>query len=129
MKKNEKIDIVGEEENNITFDFSQLIELADGDNVFLTELVEDIIVHMDQSIDKLSLYFDQNNIQDLEATAHKLKSTLQLLGQNNLLEQVGQIEKLSHFNTLEKVPELIIDAQKLKQQLITQCKQLLSELN
>jgi signal transduction histidine kinase/DNA-binding NarL/FixJ family response regulator len=81
------------EDKNASLDLSLLIEKADGDNDYMKEIMQTYVDEMPVYLKELLDIYDKNNIKQLAAQAHKMKSPAALLGANKLKQALMEIEK------------------------------------
>jgi len=93
-------------------DLSLLIEKADGDTEYMKEIIQSYIDEMPNYLNELVAAFDQNNIKQLAAQAHKMKSPAALLGANKLKQVLAEIEKNGLENNKNVDYKMLVDQAK-----------------
>lgn len=93
----------------LTVDLTFLNEISDGDQDFITDVLQTFLVEMPKDMAQLQLAIDQQQTVEIGKIAHKTKSTLQTLGLHELKELAYSIEQRAKKGV--KPSELIHDAQ------------------
>lgn len=69
-----------------------LIDLTNGDENFIREMLGIFIKNTPESIVRIKASIDQKDFSSLSDHAHKLKSSIQILGDDDLFELIKKIE-------------------------------------
>lgn len=77
----------------LTVDLTFLNEISDGDQDFITDVLNTFLVEMPKDMAQLKQALDTQNAVDIGRVAHKTKSTLQTLGLHDLKELAYSIEQ------------------------------------
>lgn len=77
----------------LTVDLTFLNEISDGDQEFITDVLQTFLVEMPKDMSQLRAAIEAENIKDIGKVAHKTKSTLQTLGLHELKEMAYTIER------------------------------------
>ncbi|MEL6672293.1 MAG: Hpt domain-containing protein [Bacteroidota bacterium] len=117
------------EAETFILDFTHLQSLTGDDNEFMIEILELIV---EQSPDVLSDMQDQlaqDNYAALGSTAHKYKSSINILGNVELLSMMNQLEiKSHHQGPREELSSLVASFEKICDQMLFAIKNKLSDL-
>ena len=70
----------------------KLIDLSNGDDELVREMIAIFIKHTPETIAKIKQGLEEKDYPSLSAAAHKLKSSIQIVGDKNLHELVKKIE-------------------------------------
>jgi HPt (histidine-containing phosphotransfer) domain-containing protein len=70
----------------------KLIELTNGDDAFIREMLEIFIRNTPESMRNINASLKKKDFEAISAFAHKLKSSIQIVGDNKLHDLVKQIE-------------------------------------
>ncbi|MGZ3862596.1 MAG: Hpt domain-containing protein [Bacteroidia bacterium] len=81
------------------FTFKHLEKITDGNNAALKELLEIFIKEGSAQIQQLELFLSNGELSVVKHTAHKIKSSLTLLGLDKFRPLAEKIEKAAHENT------------------------------
>lgn len=76
-----------------TIDLSLILEKAEGDNEYLKDIIESYILEMPKYLNELTDSIQKNDIIQVAAHAHKMKSPAALMGANELKEVLSELEK------------------------------------
>ena len=77
----------------LTVDLTFLNEISDGDQGFITDVLNTFLVEMPKDMEQLKHAIAQHNAVDIGRVAHKTKSTLQTLGLHDLKDMAYSIEQ------------------------------------
>lgn len=77
----------------LTVDLTFLNEISDGDQEFITDVLQTFLEEMPKDMSQLRTAIEAQNIKDIGKLAHKTKSTLQTLGLHELREMAYAIEQ------------------------------------
>ncbi len=75
---------------NMNMDY--LIELSGGDTEFIVDIVQMFINDAPDVLHQSQTYLKNNDFELLKITVHKLKSSVQIMGNNELAELIQTIE-------------------------------------
>jgi HPt (histidine-containing phosphotransfer) domain-containing protein len=78
---------------SINIDFSQLRALTGEDNDFMVEILQLIIEQSPVVVDEMFESYERGDLPSLGATAHKYKSSINILGNPELSALVKEIEQ------------------------------------
>ena len=92
-------------EDNIAFDKDEILKRFDGDEGFLTELVEIFIDDIPEQLSRIKEAVDNRNSKDLEKSAHKLKGAVANFVENAVFETALQLEMMGRENRLDGAEE------------------------
>ncbi len=92
-------------EDNIAFDKDEILKRFDGDEGFLTELVEIFINDIPEQLSRIKEAVDNRNSKDLEKSAHKLKGAVANFVENAAFETALQLEMMGRENRLDGAEE------------------------
>jgi HPt (histidine-containing phosphotransfer) domain-containing protein len=84
----------------LTVDLTFLNEISDGDQEFITDVLQTFLEEMPKDMRQLREAIAAKNVQDIGKVAHKTKSTLQTLGLHDLREMAFTIEQ----NAKDRIP-------------------------
>ncbi|MBI1836755.1 MAG: Hpt domain-containing protein [Flavobacteriia bacterium] len=89
-------------------DLTFLVELSEGSNEFVREMVEEFLLQLPDTISKMQEYLDDKKWIELRNVAHKLKPSLDFMGLLSIKEIVKTLEKncVDQVN-LELVPGMV----------------------
>jgi len=76
------------EKINLTY----LNEMSAGDHNLLTEMIEIYNSQVPEFINEMEKYYNDKNWEQLSATAHKAKSSVAIVGLNNLANDLKTLE-------------------------------------
>lgn len=92
----------------------------------LKEFITDIVNQMEETDQLIKQHIQNRDLDGLAKTAHRLKSSLQIIGATPLASKLNELEKLA---TDAQLPQEIISLHKVIEVLSEQCKaKLQSEL-
>ncbi|MGH1337894.1 MAG: Hpt domain-containing protein [Aureispira sp.] len=77
----------------LTVDLTFLNEISDGDQEFITDVLQTFLEEMPKDMGQLRTAIEANNSEGIGKVAHKTKSTLQTLGLHELKEMAYTIEQ------------------------------------
>jgi len=76
----------------LRIDLTQLTELSGGDPEFIVEILEMIIENTPAAIRSMTGLLEENDYEMLSKVAHKLKSTLNILSDQHVLQVLDWLE-------------------------------------
>ena len=91
--------------DNIAFDKDEILKRFDGDEGFLSELVEIFINDIPEQLSRIKVAVDNRNSEDLEKSAHKLKGAVANFVENAVFETALQLEMMGRENRLDGAEE------------------------
>jgi len=103
----------------LTVDLTFLNEISDGDQDFITDVLNTFLVEMPKDMAHLKSAVDQQNTLEISRVAHKTKSTLQTLGLNDLKELAYSIEQRAKKGATAQ--ELIPDSNTFMDYMVKAC--------
>lgn len=86
-------------------DLGYLYEIADSDIDFVKEMINDYVEKIPSQFDELVAFAHEGNFEKTGFIAHKLKSSFQFMGAQELIDLAAAIEKLSKDGSGEPVME------------------------
>ncbi len=92
-------------DDNLVFDKDEILKRFDGDEEFLTELVEIFTNDIPEQLSRIKEAVDNRNSKDLEKSAHKLKGAVSNFVENAAFETALQLEMMGRENRLDGVEE------------------------
>ncbi len=92
-------------EDNIAFDKDEILKRFDGDEGFLTELVEIFINDIPEQLSRIKEAVDNRNSKDLEKSTHKLKGAVANFVENAVFETALKLEMMGRENRLDGAEE------------------------
>lgn len=99
--------------NRPATNFTHLHQKADGDHGFLIDIMETYITEMPEYLVELNYQVIQNDVKNIRAQAHKMKSPAALFGANELREHLQfielHIEQQGVTNEMKQKMELVND--------------------
>lgn len=113
------------ENMDCNINLSYIQEIVGDDPEVLKEFITDIIRQMDETNYLLKQQISERNIGGLAKTAHRLKSSLKIIGAEDLYEKLNQLEQVADRT---KIPNEILALSKVIEVLSNNCKEKLEEL-
>lgn len=113
------------ENMDCNIDLSYIQEIVGDDPEVLKEFIADIIVQMGETDYLLKQQIKDKNIGGVARAAHKLKSSLKVIGAEDLYQKLHQLEQAAD-NT--KVPDEILSLTKVIEVLSNNCREKLQAL-
>ncbi len=115
----------------LVIDLAPLRELSGDDPIFIREILEMIAMQSPVLSDKIRLEYAEENYLSLAKTAHKFKSSLQILGNPHLVGLAQEIEHLAHqehgsprlaqlMNSFDSICDQLLDIIRHELQQLTQ---------
>ena len=102
-------------------DLRNLMELSAGDTKFAEDIIQRIIQRLPNSINEMSGFYQNKDFDALKKSAHSLKSSSGYAGSTVLKEIFQGIESLAGSrNELQRIPNLISQAQDIGAQVVTE---------
>lgn len=95
----------------LTVDLTFLNEISDGDQEFITDVLQTFLEEMPKDMTQLRSAITTENIVEIGKVAHKTKSTLQTLGLHDLKEMAFEIERSAKSATPPAAAVLCAQAQ------------------
>ncbi len=86
------LDSVTAKSSDTLFDLSYLVEISHGDQLFLAKMIALFIEQIPASIAELNLAYSKNGLKQVKAMAHKIKSSIDVLGIASLQDTIRAIE-------------------------------------
>lgn len=113
--------------NNQYTDLEYLSKMASGDIAFVRELLTDYLEKEPNNFQLLAQAHEVMNFADIKYYAHKLRSSVQIVGAKKLLTKLEKIELLASQNDASLSLEFV-DIAAINQQVILELKQELAIL-
>ena len=111
-------------------DMSYLEELSGGDAAFIIEMVEIFKDQVPEFIQGFNTYYENSNWDNLGKLAHKAKSSVAVVGLNNLATDLKSIELLSRdVKDVESYAAYIDNFEKVCNQALIDLDIIIKELN
>jgi HPt (histidine-containing phosphotransfer) domain-containing protein len=93
---------------SLHYDLGKLSKLLGDDKAEIIDLIEKFIELTPEYSAALYIAYEQNNFEEVARTAHKIKSSLELLASGNLRSNIRLINEYArNQENLEKLPKLI----------------------
>lgn len=106
-----------------TLDFEHLRSLTGEDNEFMIEILELIVEQSPDVLTEMHTQLDAQDFESLGATAHKYKSSINILGNQKLMGLMKDLEDTATGNQeLQKLTDLVQEFEQV-------CNLMLTELN
>ncbi len=103
----------------LVIDLTPLRMLSGDDAAFMQEILEMIAVQSPQLIEKINQEFSDKDLAAVSKSAHKYKSSLQILGNQHLISMAQEIEDLAATGQLtERLAQLISQFNGISDQLL-----------
>ena len=110
------------ENSNKHTDLSYLSQLANGSDEFIGKMTGIFLEQTPEALENLDKYLENKDWKALRGTAHKMKSSLSIMGIKELEGVVANIEEYCDKETnLDRLPELV-------EQVKVICKESMEEL-
>lgn len=90
--------------SNDDFNLAVLIEIAQKDDAFIREMIALFLKTARETIDLINLHYKNGDFSQCSDKAHKLKSSIQIIGDEELNQLVKKIENSSRLENPK--PEL-----------------------
>ena len=104
-------------------DFAKLEELADGDSEFKDQILSLVIDQSEETQNEIEDFFSHQSLERLKEAAHKYKSSVHILGNQELVSLFQRLEELCRMQgKKQEILEVAIHAKKICQALIDQLK-------
>lgn len=104
---------------SLTLDLAPLRTLSGGDSLFMQEVLGMILTQSPSMQERMEALLAEQDLQELSRAAHKYKSSLQILGNAEIIDMVQRIEHLAAAGTFTpKLQELIEDFDMVTEQLL-----------
>jgi len=109
------------EKNRNSFSAIEFLkDFSNGDPDYIKELVDVYIKQKDESIEKLKIYYEEQNYKGLQDLIHKLKSSVGFFKLNELKDQLQNLENdFKNKRNIEAIPS-IIDQIQIQSEEMTQ---------
>lgn len=92
--------------NYINLDYIDL--MTDGDNDMKATMLEMLLEEMPAEIEKMKGHLDAQEWEDLFKAAHKMKSTLSFIGNDNMTQANISIEhNAKHEENIDQIPQYL----------------------
>lgn len=111
----------------LTVDLTFLNEISDGDQDFITDVLNTFLAEMPKDMAQLKHAIEQQDAVDIGRVAHKTKSTLQTLGLHDLKELAYSIEQRAKKGVTAQ--ELIPDSNTFMEYICQACKKVTTLLD
>lgn len=106
------------------YDLSTLEEMLDKDQDKVKEIIDHLKKHIPQNMEELMGCYQAGNMKELAQSAHKFKSTIQLIGNNTISGLIKTIENNSSGNkNLDELSVLIVQFEIMVKDLMKQLNQ------
>lgn len=102
-----------------SINLSYIREIVGEDPVMLKEFIADIVNQMDETDHLLQQHIQNRDLDGLAKTAHRLKSSLQVIGATPLASKLSELETLA---ANAQLPQEIISLYKVIEILSDHCK-------
>ena len=105
----------------ILFDFTKLDELAEGEQEFKDQILELVIEQSNETLDGLNTYGQAQNYAQLKEVAHKYKSSVHVLGNQEILNLFKVLEdQCANALNPQEIVRLTKEGKKVCQMIIQQ---------
>jgi|SRR5690554_6923686 HPt (histidine-containing phosphotransfer) domain-containing protein len=98
---------------------SYIKEIVGEDPVMLKEFIADIVSQMEEADRLFQQYIQQRDLDGLAQTAHRLKSSLQIIGATSLASKLNELETIA---TNTRLPQDIISVHEVIKVLSENCR-------
>ena len=114
---------------SLVIDLAPLRSLSGNDSEFIRDILEMISIQSPQLMDKINEEYAGEDYLSLSKTAHKYKSSLQILGNPDLISMAQEIEHIaSTGHTTPRLAELVDQLNNICDQLLDIIQQELTAL-
>ena len=96
------------------FSLDVLIEVAQGDDVFIREMIVLFLKKAPEMLDIINTSFNEKDFLQCSNEAHKLKSSVQIIGSKDLQKIIKTIENTAKIEAVGSDLTLYIDALNVK---------------
>ncbi len=93
--------------NTAVMDYQSALERIGGDNEFLVELLDEMMLQLDDGIETIKKAIAESDFETLKRTAHGLKGAAANLEINHLAELFKELEMLGGQGTSEGADRLL----------------------
>ena len=93
------------ENENKHIDLTYLNELSNGSEEFVNKMIEIFIDQTPEALGNLDNYLQEKNWEALKATAHKMKSSISIMGIKQLEGVVSELENNSENKIILQLPQ------------------------
>ncbi|MFA6260038.1 MAG: Hpt domain-containing protein [Bacteroidia bacterium] len=88
-------------------DLTYLESVSGGDSAFIKEILQMFITHTLPDSVILKQHIEESDWTKVSSTAHKMKSSISMLGDQELMDRILKLEQASRTLTdLEQIPEM-----------------------
>ncbi len=106
-------------QSSLVIDLAPLKTLSGNDPEFIREILEMISLQSPQLVEKINEEYSNESFYEMSRTAHKYKSSLQILGNSDLTNMAQEIEYLAATgHTTERLVELLDQMNNVCDQLL-----------
>lgn len=86
---------------------AELIKLSDGDSHFVKKMIDLFVEHGSATVEEMVAALSDSDFKTLSVLAHRLKSTVRLLGIEAIQEEVKMLEHPEKYNlSKEEIEEM-----------------------
>ncbi len=97
-----------EDKSSTQYDISKLDRILGGNKMQLKKMIAKFLDVTPDYVDELNKCLNENDIEGIEKTAHKIKASIDLIASNNLKSNIRLIHDYSkNKERLDKLPQLI----------------------
>ena len=97
--------------NPTEFSLDLLVEVAQGDDVFIRDMIALFLKKAPEMLNSIQTAFNEKDFAQCSSEAHKLKSSIQIIGSKSLQKIVKMIEKEAKKEQVS--PELALNIDEL----------------
>lgn len=91
-------------------DLTYLLELSEGDILFVKDLLETYLQELPKDLAQLSESYQNNHVVGVQKAAHKMKSSFKLLGLHRQYELAQRIEEQARLSILDESERRALEA-------------------
>ena len=116
-------------ENARIVDLSYLNEMSEGDSTLIKEMIDIFFSQVDEFIELMNNYLDKKEYENLGKIAHKAKSSIAIMGMNELANDLKTLEIIAkNGEKIEQYPKYIAKFENQCQLAIQELKEIYKEL-
>lgn len=91
-KQPEKV-IYSPKAKEVSYSIEEIEKIGEGDEEFLNKMLKLFLQNANEGIQKLGMYFEKNDFEEVRKLAHKIKPSLNMMKINQISDEVRELEQ------------------------------------
>lgn len=116
-------------DNTKIVNLSYLNEMSEGESALIKEMIDIFFVQVDEFIEMMNTYLEQKDYDNLSKIAHKAKSSIAIMGMNELADDLKTLEIIAKKREeIDQYPKYIAKFENQCKLAVKELKEIYKEL-